>query len=346
MGLLEKAKKYLKNDKTLNISLEEFRKAKKETYTPRKKKKYEKYVSNFDKTIDKNLSPIKIQQEEVNTLFKRDITIKSNIEIVDIIMSNFKIFYNNILNKRHFMDAIEYLRLKFEEFFFISKYLLYFNDRVLPSNSDEELVSLTELIHHQSRTLSHSNSIINLKEFFSLKSNIYFFPIVAYGSYKGYLIFKLDINKNIIDNEYYIDVMEIIFNSILNFIIGLNKKKQDFNHYINNNDSIIEITRFIHKNNINELKMYKINNLYSILNSVEYIDQVKFFDMYYQFIEDNNYFLLQPNIIFSLKENDFKNQFNEFLLFIQSKKKALISDKMVDVTDQNKTIPELLKLIH
>lgn len=319
MGLLEKAEKILKNkneksnieniliskDELINIKRIKINKNKlinQEKIKKNIKNKIKEHKSNID--FDYELTPIKIQENEIEKLFKtKKIKYGNKIEVLDILLSNFKIFSSRFKNFLTYGNLIKFITKNIKSYLFINDIYVFSNKLKIMDNISDKYKHLEKLILENNQILFIEENIINLKTKFDIKEDIFFFKLTIQGNLNIFMFFKIILEELKI-NEYFFDILSIFLDNIVNYIYNFLKSEN-----INIEPAVNSLKKTISKiknNSIYKIVLIKILNFSAIIKKIESDDLQNFFkllDILYK-----SYNLININYKSILFEIPFKNK--------------------------------------
>jgi len=245
MSLSEKAEKIFnrimkqKDLSEILISQEEFTKAlsKKEDSSSNDDKKrplsnqsffkVDKQIPEIKENLD-NLNSIRIQKSEIENLFNKkkvetnDKKINySEINILDKLLSNTKIFLKNLIYIHNEKDLFFYLDKNLSTFYYFKSYYIFLQNKIVHSfNIQDDVKKKIEIFSNNfpeqfenNFSLAKINSLLNDEIF---KENYFIFPLFLKNKNQGYIF--IEIEENYSKNEYYLDFVALLLTLIPSFI--------------------------------------------------------------------------------------------------------------------------------
>lgn len=190
--------------------------------------------SNFETKIEKmdeeiyNLNSIKIQKWELeNILSKKEDKVNNHvppsqeINILDKLISNTKIFIKNLIYIQNSFDLFEYLDKNLSSFFYFNSYVIFFQNEMIHrfNIGKDKLQLLLKSYNSIPDKFENTFSLIEANVFFNCKSfpeNNFIFPIFIANKSYGYI--WMEIHKFYLKNEYFKEFLALILSLIPSFI--------------------------------------------------------------------------------------------------------------------------------
>lgn len=243
MSLLKKAEKIFnklndtKNIKSVLISEKELESAiiknKENRLSSNKDKKelsenkkiYKSTNIEIKENVDE-LNSVKIQKSEIERLYKKndkkdENTKFSEINILDKLISNTKIFLKNLSYINNTSELFEYLDMNLSSYYYINSYVIFFQNKFIHSFNIEKH-DLNLILNHISNFPDQFEStfaLMKAESFFNdikLNKNYYIYPLFITNNNYGYII--LEIKDHFYKNEYYLDFIAMLLNLIPSFV--------------------------------------------------------------------------------------------------------------------------------
>jgi hypothetical protein len=201
--------------------------------------------------IEEDFSRVKIQQEELDNLIKKKKCEKDNIsyidsnldsknlnkdiDILDTLISNTKIFLKNIFYLRSYEEFFDYLDSYLPTFYFITGYTIYQNSSIIHNyNIDKKSLDKLHILEKKiPAILENQISIFLTKALLddsTLDDNLFVSPI-EWDNDKILFLFEVSRSNNIYKNVYHLDFISLIITLIPPILIPLNFDKSL--HYTN-----------------------------------------------------------------------------------------------------------------
>ncbi|MFN3411923.1 MAG: hypothetical protein ACK4YF_07185 [Exilispira sp.] len=190
--------------------------------------------SNFETKIEKmdkemfNLNSIKIQKWELeNILSKKEdkvnnqVSFSQEINILDKLISNTKIFIKNLIYIQNSFDLFKYLDKNLSSFFYFNSYAIFFQNEMIHhfNIGKDKLKLLLKSYNCLPDKFENTFSLIEANVFFNCKSfaeNNFIFPIFIANKPYGYIWMEID--KLYLKNAYFIEFLALILSLIPSFI--------------------------------------------------------------------------------------------------------------------------------
>lgn len=215
-----------KEELSAAIEKKDFKKAeddKRENFRNILKTKLNKLIQNEEVKEDfENLKSIKIQKSEIERLFKKkENNIINEINILDKLISNTKIFLKNLVYLESEKDLYRYLDINLPTYYYIKSYAVCFQRKIVHIfNFDRRNINfLINNFKTFSDKFENSFSLIKASTFFGnniFSENCFVYPL--YISNKNYGHFIVEINEEISKNEYYLDFLAMLFSLVPSFV--------------------------------------------------------------------------------------------------------------------------------
>jgi len=194
----------------------------------KKEKQYFKLNTNFEsiKEDPDSLNSIKIQKSELENLFNKknnnNSKLKySEINIVDKLLSNTKIFLKNLIYIQNEKELFDYLDKNLSTSFYFKSYYIFLSKKIIHSfnidkNPDNKIINLSGSFPDQFENNFSLLKLSTLIEDESIKDNYFIFPIFFGNENLGYIFLEAD--ENYSKNEYYLDFIALLLSLIPSFI--------------------------------------------------------------------------------------------------------------------------------
>jgi len=264
--------------------------------------------------IEEDFSRVKIQQEELDNLIKKKKCEKDNIsftdsnlnsknlikdiDILDTLISNTKIFLKNIFYLRSYEEFFDYLDSYLPTFYFITGYTIYQNSSIV-HNYNMDKKSLDKLLILEKKIPSNLENQISiflakaLLDDFTLDDNLFVSPI-EWDNDKILFLFEVSRSNNIYKNVYHLDFISLIITLIPPMLIPLNFDKSL--HYTN----FAQLLEIIQDNDNIFLFQY-LNFPFNFLTEKNLSSYLK---SYQERIQNTGFHLLSLKKFFSTIESD------------------------------------------
>lgn len=185
--------------------------------------KFDKKPCEINEDLN-NLNSIRIQKSEIENLFNKKNVETSNkkinyseINILDKLLSNTKIFLKNLIYIQDEKDLYFYLDKNLSTLFYFKSYCIFFQNKIVHSyNMSDYIKKKIENFSNNfpdqfenTFSLVRVNSLVNYK---TLKENCFIFPIFLKNKNQGYIFIEID--ENYSKNEYYLDFVALLLTLI------------------------------------------------------------------------------------------------------------------------------------
>ncbi len=346
MTLSEKAEKIYKKimeqkEKSFLITEEELKKAKfikisdDSNKSPSKNldqviKKIEIKIPPFD-DLSEEINPVKIQKSEIENLYRekneeaeQQIKKCSELNILDKLVSNTKIFLKNLVYAQNTKDLFHYLDINLSTFFYIRSFVVFFNNLLVHHfNFDKEKIPLLiEFVKNFPANFENDFCLKQIEIPAQQKTNdthYYIFPIFIANKNEGYIIIELD--PLFSQNEYFLDFLAMILSLIPSVIPPIIPSLNIRNNFF---EKLFE-----------KISTEKVVYLYSYINPPFYIIQSenlnKYLLDYQNILESEDMININYKKFISLKINEnIENKFKSLNLKYDLKSNPTIKYKIID----------------